>query len=99
LSERGQKQRSGSPGALLLVAIGALSLAGCEATMTGNVDNSVAENACVAAVNANTGGRGSMVMASETSEAGTRVLVLSGAGQTWSCNATDAGVVESVSVS
>jgi hypothetical protein len=67
--------------------------------MTGNSDNSVAENACVTAVNANTGTRGAMVMASETSAAGNRVMVLGGNGQTWMCNATNTGVVEELSVS
>lgn len=81
----------------LIVAV--LSLAACEATMSGNADNSVAENACVEAVNTNSGSRGAMVMASEVSTAGTRVMVLSGASQTWTCNATNAGVVSELSVS
>lgn len=81
----------------VLVA-GLLSLAACEATVTGNADNSTAENSCVTAVNTNSGSRGAMVMASETSATGTRVLVLSGGGQTWTCNATSAGVVEGLTV-
>lgn len=100
MSERGRSAKGrGRPGTLAFVVVGLLLMAGCQDRVTGNADNSSAENACVAAVNTNSGSRGAMVMASQTSATGTRVMVLGGTGQTWNCSATNAGVVEELSVS
>jgi hypothetical protein len=57
-----------------------------------------AEAACVEAVDQQMGRRGAEVMASETSASGTRVLVLSDDGRTWSCSASNAGTIESLSL-
>jgi hypothetical protein len=78
-------------------AVIALPLASCTTGMPGDAQTG-AEAACVEAVDARTGSRGAEVMASETAASGTRVLVLSQDGRTWTCGATSSGEVQSLSV-
>ncbi len=88
-------------GSLVVVAIvgATLALSACSSTTTmSSGAETVGESACATAVRTNAGGGRAEVVASETSTSGSRVLVLDAEGRTWSCNATNAGVVEEVSL-
>ncbi len=57
-----------------------------------------AESACVAAVNRNMADSGTSIISSDSSEAGTVVMLRSSDATTWRCLASNDGVVEDLSV-
>lgn len=76
-----------SPGTGSALAVAVWALTACTSDMPGEA-RTPAEAACVSAV-----GSGAEVMASETTATGSRVLVLSGDGVSWSCTATNDGTI------